>query len=143
MQRYSFRISCAIAPGIKDATISVVERVACHETLPLDTLYVPKESIEAYKAMPAYAEAFAQIKPLEEAPLPTSCQRPLAPTVQIATADGVLNVTAEGVISIYDLTGTLRSSGSNTLRVIGTTGETLLVVIQGRDTTFVRKVVLR
>lgn len=107
------------------------------------TLYVPKESIEAYKAIPAYAEAFAQIKPLEEAPLPTSCQRPLAPTVQIATADGVLNVTAEGVISIYDLTGTLRSSGSNTLRVIGTTGETLLVVVQGHDTTLVRKVVLR
>lgn len=107
------------------------------------TLYVPKESIEAYRATPAYAEAFTQIKPLEEAPLPSSCQRPLAPTVQIATADGVLNVTSEGIISIYDLTGTLRSSSSNTLRMIGTAGETLLVVVQGHNTTLVRKVVLR
>ena len=55
----------------------------------------------------------------------------------------MLSVTGEGLISIYDLSGTLRSSGSNTLRVIGTTGETLLVVIQGNDTTLVRKVVLR
>ena len=107
------------------------------------TLYVPKESIEAYKAIPAYAEAFAQIKPLEEAPLPSSCQRPLAPAVQMTTADGMLSVTAEGLISIYDLSGTLRSSSSNTLRIVGTAGETLLVVVQGSDTTFVRKVVLR
>lgn len=107
------------------------------------TLYVPKESIEAYKKVPAYAEAFAQIKPLEEAPLPTNCQRPLAPDVQITTADGMLSVTAEGQISIYDLTGTLRSSGSNALRMVSTTGETLLVVIQGGDTTLVRKVIVR
>lgn len=107
------------------------------------TLYVPKESIEAYKATPAYAEAFAQIKPLEEAPLPTSCQQPLAADVQMTIDDGVLSVTGEGLISIYDLSGALRSSGSNTLRMIGTAGETLLVVIQGSDTTLVRKVVLR
>lgn len=92
--------------------------------------------------MPAYAEAFAQIKPLEEAPLPTNCQRHLAPDVQITTADDMLSVTAEGQISIYDLT-TLRSSGNNALRMVSTTGETLLVVIQGGDTTLIRKVIVR
>ena len=61
----------------------------------------------------------------------------------MTTADGMLSVTAEGLISIYDLSGTLRSSSSNTLRIVGTAGETLLVVVQGSDTTFVRKVVLR
>ena len=54
----------------------------------------------------------------------------------------MLSVTAEGQISIYDLT-TLRSSGNNALRMVSTTGETILVVIQGGDTTLIRKVIVR
>lgn len=59
------------------------------------------------------------------------------------SADGTLSVTAEGQISIYDLTGTLCSSGSKALHRISMTGETLLVVIQEGDTTLVRKVIVR
>lgn len=108
------------------------------------TLYVPKESIEAYRAIQAYSEAFAEIKPLEEAPLPTSIQQALLPSVEVTTSDGVLSVAAEGLlICVYDLTGILRSSGSSSLQLAAQSGETLLVVTEQDGTRLVRKVIVR
>lgn len=115
--------------GLKDDQLSVANRTDSTYTI-ARLLFFDKVSTKCKT-------------PLEEAPLSTNCQRPLAPDVQITTADGMLSVTAEGQISIYDLTGTLRSSGTNALRMVSTTGETLLVVIQGGDTTLVRKVIVR
>ena len=107
------------------------------------TLYVPQESLELYKANAIYSESFRQIKPLEEAPAPTSCKEISAPLVKISTTENRLSIDAEGKISLYNLSGALLSSATNHLLFEGTAGDILLVVVEKDSLRTIRKVILR
>lgn len=107
------------------------------------TLYVPQESLELYKANAVYSESFRQIKPLEEAPAPTSCKEISAPLVKISTMGNRLCIDAEGKISLYNLSGALLSSATNHLLFEGTAGDILLVVVEKDSLRTIRKVILR
>lgn len=107
------------------------------------TLYVPQESLELYKANAVYSESFRQIKPLEEAPAPTSRKEISALLVKISTTENRLSIDAEGKISLYNLSGALLSSATNHLLFEGTAGDILLVVVEKDSLRTIRKAILR